>query len=159
MLLLALAACGEAEPTPEELAARAERDVAMVEAANEAAPPLRSAAPEPITDPDIARYDMSGPACSYAPGTSLSARVIARATDAFIKLEGDVHRLAADTGSRELLGGTFSRYDGREFSLRLGIAGEGGAGGSVTEYRGSIDLRDIWGRTVYAGTGPVHCRA
>ncbi len=162
LLLLILAGCGEPEPTPEELAAKAERDVAMVEAANKAAPPLRSAAPEPISPGDMEQHDMYGPACTYAPGTSLGARVIAREGDAFIKLEGEVMRLAADPGSRELPASSRSRYDGREFSLRLAIEGEGGSAGEgseLTSSQGSIDLRDVWNRSVYAGTGRVQCGA
>ena len=31
--------------------------------------------PEPILLPDIERYDLYGEVCSYAPGTSLGARV------------------------------------------------------------------------------------
>jgi hypothetical protein len=160
LLLLLLPGCDEPEPTPEELAAKAERDVAMVEAANAAAPPLRSAAPEPISPADMEQHDMYGPACTYAPGTSLGARVIAREGDAFLKLEGEVMRLAADPGSRELPASSRSRYDGREFSLRLTVEGEGGLAGEGTElssYQGSIDLRDIWGRSVYTGSGLVQC--
>lgn len=158
-LLLLCASCGN-EATPEDLEAQAERDIAMVEAANNAAPPLREVTPEPILYPDIERHDMYGAACNYAPGTSLGTRVIARPADAFIKLDGEVLRFAADPGSRELPAGTRSHYDGREYSLRLELEGAGepvSNNTEVVEYEGEIDLRDRWGRVVYSGTGLARC--
>ena len=96
-----LAACGE-ELTPEEQARQDERDIAMVERANEAMPPLQQVTPEPLLYPDLERHDLYGEACVYAPGTSLGTRVFAREADAFVKIDGEVERLAADPGSREL---------------------------------------------------------
>src|SRR3989337_564613 len=99
--LLLLAGCGD-ELTPEELAQADARDVALVEAANKVEPPLKEITPEPILLPDIERFDLYGAACNYAPGTSLGTRVVAREADAFMKIDGEVVRLAADPGSREL---------------------------------------------------------
>ena len=161
LAVLLLASC-EREPPPEELAADAERDIAMVEQANNAAPPLREVTPEPIGFDDIEQHDISGVACNYAPGTSLGTRAIAREVDAFVKVEGEVLRLAADTGSRELPSGSHSVYDGRQYSLRLDVAGDGepageGQAAGVTNYEGTMSLRDSWGREVYRGTGLVQC--
>jgi hypothetical protein len=80
---LALGGCGE-EQTPEEQARQDERDIALVEKANDAMPPLRQVTPEPLLYPDIERYDLYGEACGYAPGTSLGTRVFAREADAFV---------------------------------------------------------------------------
>lgn len=157
--LLVLAGC-EREPTPEEQAQADARDVAMVEAANEVMPPLEEVTPEPILLPDIERYDLYGEACNYAPGTSLGTRVVAREADAFVKIEGEVHRLAADPGSRELPMHTRTLYSGREYSLRLTMVPQGEAeGGEATDYEGSVILRDQWGRVVYEGTGLAQCKA
>jgi hypothetical protein len=159
--LLVLAAC-KREPTPEEQAMADARDVAMVEAANEVMPPLEEVTPEPIQLPDIERFDLYGEACNYAPGTSLGTRVVAREADAFVKIEGEVHRLAADPGSRELLLHTRTLYSGKEYSLRLTMEPQDsaeGEGEETTDYEGSVILRDQWGRVVYEGTGLAQCKA
>ena len=159
--LLTLSAC-EREPSPEEQAMADARDVAMVEAANDVMPPLEEVTPEPILLPDIERYDLYGEACNYAPGTSLGTRVIAREADAFLNVEGQVVRLAADPGSRELPMHTRTLYSGKEYSLRLAItnesAGEPTPDGA-TNYEGTVQLRDRYGRVVYEGTGLAQCKA
>lgn len=158
-MLLVLGAC-EREPTPEEQAMADARDVAMVEAANDVMPPLEEVTPEPILLPDIERYDLYGEACNYAPGTSLGTRVVAREADAFVKIDGEVHRLAADPGSRELPLHTRTLYNGKQYSLRLAMEPQDGAGGEeTTDYEGSVILRDQWGRVVYEGTGLAQCKA
>jgi hypothetical protein len=157
--LLALAGCGP-ETTPEEQAQADARDVAMVEAANDVTPPLKLVTPEPILLPDIERYDLYGMACNYAPGTSLGTRVVARESDAFVKVDGEVHRFAADPGSRELPMRTRTLYNGKEYSLRLAINGEAEpASDGTTSYEGSVTLRDRYGRVVYEGTGLAQCKA
>jgi len=162
LAVLLLASC-EGEPSREESEAGAERDIAMVEQANSAAPPLREVTPEAIRFDDIEQHDISGAACNYAPGTSLGTRAIAREGDAFVKVEGEVLRLAADSGSRELPARSRSIYDGREYSLQLAVsgeaqtAGEGDANDEVTNREGTMSLRDRWGREVYRGTGLVQC--
>ena len=128
LAVLLLAGCGK-ELTPEEQAMEDERDIAMVEAANDTKPPLELVTPEPILAPDVDEFDMSGAGCNYAPGTSLGARVIAREADAFIKIDGKVQRLAADPGSRELPLHTRSLYNGKEHSVRLTVEGEGRSSG------------------------------
>ena len=170
-----LAGCGD-DLSPEEQAAADERDVAMVEDANKAMPPVRLVTPEPILLPDIERYDLLGEACSYAPGTSLGARVIAREADAFMKIDGDIERFAADPGARELPMHTRSVYNSKDYSLVLALkdsgveaagesegAGEGkGEGGAATtdgrlNYEGSVTVHDAYGRVVYEGVGLAQC--
>jgi len=160
--LLILAGCGD-ELTPEEQAMADARDVAMVEAANEVMPPLKIVTPDPILLPDIERFDLYGEACNYAPGTSLGTRVVAREADAFMKIDGEVHRFAADPGSRELPMHTRSLYNGKEYSVRLSIEAspesEAGAESGVADYEGSVTLRDSFGRVVYEGVGLAQCKA
>jgi hypothetical protein len=169
--LLMVAGCGD-EPSSGERAASDARDIAMVEEANEVMPPVKQITPEPILLPDIERFDLLGEACNYAPGTSLGTRVIAREADAFAKIEGDIVRFAADPGSRELPMHTRTLYNGREYSLRLqiegvtpqerevdavsGAAAQPQAGG--TNYEGTVQLRDQYGRLVYEGTGLAQCK-
>ena len=160
VLALVTAACEE-DVDPGEQEMLDEQAVQAVEAANDAAPPVEMVVPEPILAPDIERYDILGQLCSYAPGTSLGARVISREADAFMKIEGEVERFAADAGSRELPMRTRSLYNGREFSLRLELEdSEGGTpetGTGPGEYEGHITLRDRWDRVVYSGTGLTQC--
>ncbi len=157
-----LAACGDEMSAAE----RAAEDAAMVERvreANDLAPPLVEVVPDPLLYDDIEANDLYGLACSYAPGTSMGARVIAREVDAFVKIDGEVLRFAADPGSRELPAATRSLYNGREYSLRLDIAekgtGEESADGGADFYEGTVWLRDRWDRVIYQGTGVVNCGA
>ena len=160
-LSAALASCGDELSEAE----RAERDRAVVERVrevNEAAPPLVEVVPEPILYPDMEAHDLFGLACSYAPGTSMGARVIAREADAFVKLDGDVIRFAADPGSRELPAKSRSLYNGREYSLRLDIIekeAEAETETGVASFEGTVWLRDRWDRVIYQGTGAVNCGA
>lgn len=167
---LFLAGCGQ-ELSPEEQAVRDERDIAMVERANEAGPPVREISPDPILLPDVERYDLFGHACNYAPGTSLGTRVIARDADAWMKINGDMVRFAADSGSRELPGKTRSLYSAKEYALQLALSEKKGTRQAApaaedafpaettetTDYEGSVTLRDAWGRVVYEGSGLAQC--
>lgn len=155
-----LAAGCEREPTPEERALADARDIAMVEAANQVMPPVQQVTPEPIMLPDIERYDLYGQACNYAPGTSFGTRVVAREADAFVKVKGEVHRLAADPGSRELPMRTRTLYNGKKYSLRLAMEQDGEAEeGQPANYEGAVTLRDEYGRVVYEGVGLAQCKA
>ena len=156
-LALACTACGQDMDQGEQELIE-QQAIADVEAVNGAEPPLQEVVPDPILFPDIERHDMFGASCAYAPGTSLGARVIARQADAFMKVDGEVIRFAADPGARELPYGTRSLYNGTEYSLRLDIAGDGEQSGIETmDYEGTISLRDRWNRVVYDGVGIAQC--
>ncbi|WP_120078530.1 hypothetical protein [Aurantiacibacter odishensis] len=158
-LAATLASCGDELSEAE----RAEQDREVVERvreANEAAPPLVQVVPEPILYPDMEAHDLFGLACSYAPGTSMGARVIAREADAFVKVDGDVIRFAADPGSRELPAKSRSLYNGREYSLRLNVVDKEADAETDTPFlEGTVWLRDRWDRVIYQGTGAVSCGA
>lgn len=157
VLALACAACGE-NLTQAEQEQRDREAVAMVEQANSVAPAPDEVVPETILYPDIERHDIYGASCAYAPGTSLGARVIARQADAYMKIDGEMVRFAADPGARELPYGTRSLYNGRAYSLRLEVAGEGiQSGEEVMQYEGTISLRDKYDRMIYTGTGTAQC--
>jgi len=149
--------CGE-EPTPAEQAREDEQAIAMVEKANQAMPPLQQVTPEPLLYPDIERHDLYGEACAYAPGTSLGTRVFAREADAFVKINGEVERFAADPGSRELPMRTRSLYNSKNYALRLQLESDAETGGSG-RYEGSIQLFDEYGRVVYEGAGLAECKS
>ncbi len=148
LALLALAACGEA-PVPDGPTQSDQQAVTMVEDANAVIPPMVALVPEAIASADIKTHDMTGPSCNYHMATTEGPLIIARPGDAFVKLDGEVIRLAADPGSRALPSDTRTSYNGREFSLRLENAGP----------LNTISLRDRWDREIYSGTGPVRCGA
>lgn len=156
LLTATLSGCGDSV-TPEEQAIRDARDIAMVERANASAPPVLDVSPEPIGYPELERHDLMGTACNYAPGTSLGTRVVAREVDAYVKINGEMLRLAADPGARELPAGSRSLYSGKTYSLQLAIAGEGKPASNGVDYEGTVILRDAWGREVYEGTGLARC--
>lgn len=161
-LALLAVACGE-ELSPEEQQAKAARDSEMVRQANSTLPPLREITPDPILYPDIERHDLYGMACNYAPGTSLGTRVVAREADAFMKIDGEVVRFAADPGSRQLPMRTRSLYNGRAYSLRLVLedadedAAAAPAENGAVNYEGTVLLRDRWDRIIYRGSGLAQC--
>lgn len=153
--ILACAACSDDPPDDE---VREEQAIAAVKAANDIEPPFEQITPQPLLQSEIERHDIFGTSCAYAPGTNLGTRVIARQADAFMKVDDEVLRFAADPGSRELAQGTRSLYNGREFSLRLELeGGEAQLEGEAAELEGTVHLLDRWGREIYGGTGPVRC--
>ena len=155
LAVLALAGCAEESEADQQ--ASQDPDLAeQVRAANDASPPARELTPEPILDADSERNDLYGPACAFAPGTSMGARLVAREADAWIKLEGEMIRLAADPGSRELPGGIRSLYNGREYSLRLEMDAPETVEAPASP-EGTMWLRDRQDRVVYTGTGAVSC--
>jgi len=150
--LALLVACSE--PDPEQAAAEAERDIALVEQANNAPPPMREIVPEAIGAPDMMRHQLTGTkGCNYAPGTSLGARVIAREQDAWMKIGGEMTRFAADPGGKELAAGSWDRYLGAGYELQLALAEDP----SDHHYDGTITLLDANGRVVYRGAGYAQC--
>ncbi|MEO5706973.1 MAG: hypothetical protein ABIT10_10395 [Alteraurantiacibacter sp.] len=145
---LVLVACSD-EVAPEDQERRDAEAVAMVESANAMEPPLEEIAPDILTDADMAEHNIAGARCIYMPGTNGGPRLITRSLDAFIKLDGEVQRLAADAGSLELAEGTRTIYNGRAYVVRLEMA----------DGEGRIAVSDAYDRLVYAGDGPVSCMA
>ncbi|MXO72139.1 hypothetical protein [Alteraurantiacibacter buctensis] len=145
-LILLLPSCA-AEPSAEEQQRIDDAKVAAVEAANAMPPPLEELRPEIITEEDIAEARIEGAHCTYMPGVNSSPRLIVRPLDAYMKLDGDMVRLAADSGSLELAGGTRTTYNGRAMVVKLAMDGD----------QGSITIDDAYGREVYAVTGTVAC--
>lgn len=148
MPLVVLASCGEAEPAVGPVQSDAQA-VSMVEDANAVIPPAVAILPEPILAADIEAQDMFGATCSYTVRTVPTPILMVRDTDAFMKLNGETIRFAADPGSRELLNSTRSLYNAREYALRL----------ALTNGQGTISLRDAWDREIFSGTGAAQCGA
>ncbi|MXO64539.1 hypothetical protein [Altericroceibacterium endophyticum] len=159
--LLLLSACGE-DLSPAEKAARDARDIAMVKEVQNSEPPLQPIVPDAILYPDLEKHGIAGEACNYAPGTSLGTRVIAMSEIAYMKIDGTMTQFATDPGAQQLPAGSWSKYDGRAYSVQLQIEGEGDeALGSEakTDYEGHVVVRDEYGRVVFDGTGLAQCGA
>ncbi|QZH74776.1 MAG: hypothetical protein JY451_14130 [Erythrobacter sp.] len=156
---LLLAGCGETVSEEEERA-RNEAIAERVREANATASPLEEILPEVIGYSDMEANDLLGLSCSYAPGTSMGVRAIARETDAYMKIDGEMVRFAADPGSRELPAKSRTLYNGREYSLRLAVE-DVVAEGEIedTTYEGTMWLYDRFDRVVYTGSGTANCGA
>lgn len=157
--LLMLSACAD-DLSADEQAAQDAAIADRVREANDAGPPVEEVVPEAISYADMEANDLLGQACSYAPGTSMGVRVVAREADAYMMIDGELVRFAADPGSRELPANSRTLYNGREYALRLAIddlIAEGEIESAT--YEGTIWLYDRLDRVVYTGSGPVNCGA
>src|SRR5690606_28631290 len=105
----------------EEKRAKEEADVAFVDGLEAQDPPPKPLLPQAIRYPDIEEYALFGATCAFAPGDSIGAIVIAKDDSAWMKLDDDMVRLAADPGGPKLPMGAWQHYDGIEFSLDLEI--------------------------------------
>lgn len=161
---LMLAACGEPELTAEQQEAAERQAIAAVEAAQVI--PAEPVTPEPILFADIERYDLFGAGCSFLPDGKPAeapdgAGVLALASErgAYIKIDGELHRLAPDAGSSELPLGTRGKYDGKAFAIILDIASEEGvpSGAETTDFPARLVLHNARDQTVYTATGIAQC--
>lgn len=161
---LLLAACGERELTPEQQEAADERAIAAVEAAQ--VPPPTPVTLEPILFADIEQHNLFGAGCTFLPAGGLAEApdgkgmlALASASGAYIKVDGDLHRLAPDAGSPELPLGARGKYDGKEYAVILDIASEEGEpnGMETIDFPARLVLRNSRDQTVYAETGVAQC--
>ena len=155
-----LAACGSGMSEAERKA-RDEADVAYVEGLQAKNPPPKPILPQAIRYPDIEQYKLFGANCAFAPGDSIGAIVVAMDDTAWMKLDDDMVRLAADKGGEKLPMGTWRHYDGKEYSLELVIE-RAAATSPATEtvnYPGTLAVRDSYGQLVYSAKGTVQCGA
>ncbi|ABC63252.1 hypothetical protein [Erythrobacter litoralis] len=113
---------------------------------------------------DIEQADIFGAGCNF-----LRPRVSGRSDLLFIgmedigaiKLNGRLQRLAPDKGSTKLPYLGWTKYDGTTHSVRLSLNERSGrqTGEEVTDYNGSITLRDGRDRIVFEDRGTVQCGA
>jgi len=157
-LPLWLSACSDPEPTPEQTRAAEDRAIAAVEAAQDVPP--NPVALEPITFRDIDEHGLSGAGCAFRAETQGNGSIaLALERGALVKIEGIIHRLAPDAGSRSLPVMARSRYDGREYGLTLDLAeGEGQRTGTeTTDYPGRLELRNGRDQVVFGASGVMQC--
>jgi len=161
---LLLAGCGGPKLTPEQQEAADRRAIAAVEAAQDI--PAQPVSPEPILTEDIERYDLLGGACRFMPEHGPAATPQGKGALAFVneggaylKVDGEMLRLAPDAGSPELPLGARGRYDGKAYSIILDIArAEGEPSGMETiDFPARLVLRNARDQTVYAASGIAEC--
>lgn len=157
--LALLASACEPESAAADKAIADARDVARVEAVQNAPPPVRRFAPEPITAADIEKHKLLGAGCRFEPERGGAIVLLALREAAYMKLEGDMRVYAADSGSPALGNDIRTRYEGREAVIDLQTAGgEGTPSGTATiDWPGRLTVRDPYDRVVYGAVGTVRC--
>lgn len=154
-----LAGCSEAGK--ENDAAQDARDIAMVNAAQDAKPPARPIAPEPILFFDITKNRLYGSGCNFVPeGGGMGAVLLAQPDRAIMKLNGNIVTLASDPGSAQLPQGSWSRYTGKAFALVL--TEDSGTprtrNGVVETFRGELVVTDPHDQVIYRAPGTAQCK-
>ena len=155
LLALTLVACSN-EPNEQERAAA----VAEVEANR--IPPPEALQLAPIRYREIAKNELYGTGCSFAPdGGGMSAVTLAMAETGHF-LRGDkLITLAADKGSPELPYLARRKYDGAAYSMTLDLdEAEGEQSGEETsDYPATLTIRDASEQVVYRKSGIAQCGA
>jgi hypothetical protein len=157
----ALSAGCQRQPTGEELAADAARDIAQVEAIQNRKPPPVPVMLQPILFDDIQANRLFEAGCAFAPGGSMGAVLLAQEAAGYVKLGGRIVRLASDPGSTGLPLGAWSHYTGKEFAVRLTKSdGEGQADGAESlRWPARLTVTDPFEQVVYSADGSVQCGA
>lgn len=161
VICLFLAACTEHAKDPAVQAREDARDIAMVNAAQDAKPPPTPLEPQPITAADIEANQFYGAGCNLVPAGQAGGNPILVANDrrAVLKISGKFVFFAADPGSPVLAMGTRSHYVGKAQSLDLQRATSGGTqlGEEASRWSASMAVRDAWGQMVYSQGGELVC--
>jgi hypothetical protein len=161
LALLLLWGCGqESELSPHDKAAQDGRDIAMVEDAQNINPPLQPIHLQPILYADLEKDGLFGASCAFMPHADNGGiTALAREGAGWLKLDGRLHKLAADKGSGKLPFGAFSRYDGRELAIELTLENTEPMSSTAEEIdrRGAMIIRDAYARPVYKAKGMVYC--
>ena len=126
--------------------------------AGEADLPGPTVSPQPITYSDIEANELYGAGCAYASGTSMAPIVIASATEAVMKLDGQIHRFRADIESEGAASPANSRYLAPDRVLHLAREGEGSrAGEEAMNFDATVRLVDGAGAVLYETSGTAQC--
>jgi len=159
-LPLLVAACEKPKSAAQQAAEDA-RAVAMVEAAQTAAPPPVPIDPQPITAADIEHNRLYGAGCSLVPAAQPGGDPVVMASDrrAVLKVAGRFITFAADAGSEVVALGTRSHYVGKAQSLWFEKSpGDGtGLGQDAMRWQGRMTVRDAHNQLVYTMAGELVC--
>lgn len=162
MVFALLAGACEGRTTAERKERADAIDIARVEAAQNAQPPMERFVPEPIRYADIEDNKLLGASCVFFPeGGKQNYVALAMADAAYIKIDGTLRVYAADKGSAPLPLGAWTHYEGREHVIDLQTTGGEGtpSGEETTDWPGRLTIRDPYDRLVYSTAGKVQCGA
>jgi hypothetical protein len=154
-----LAACHK-PVSPAEQRAQDDRDVAMVEKAQQQFAPPTPVFPQDIALGEVQAQGLAGAGCSFlATGGSQSPVLVTRPSRAVIKLDSRIVQFASDPGSASLPLGTWSHYAGKSLSLGIEATGQGGAKSDTAtlDWPGKLTIRDEHERVVFISSGRLQC--
>lgn len=148
--LVLLGACGD------EPGMTRDEKLAEIEQANEGvAVPVT---PDRILYPDIERHGLTDPACAFAPdGGGMAPIALAMADRAVMNVGGEIVEFAPDNGVQKGPAVAWTKYDGRAWSLRLGLGRAEDSPLSGQRFEATLELRDGKDRVVYAAEGYAQC--
>lgn len=162
-LALALSACGQ---NAERKRQEDERAIAAVEAAQRQMPPLKTVTLQDLSADDRSRIDGEGGRCRYAAAGAAPdvIHLVTMGSYGWLRIDsGEMMQLAADTGSTPSPARTWSRYTGKQLTLRIEPARTEGlppaAPDPGVEFTGpvTITVRDAWDRIVASGAFTQDC--
>ncbi|PKB25408.1 hypothetical protein B0I00_0607 [Novosphingobium kunmingense] len=159
--LALLAACGPSEEEKAERASKVAADIAEVEAAQNAKPPLQPLRLEPITRQDVEANNFYGAGCTFGSRDGTNPTVIAQSGRAVIKVTAELQVLYADIGGSKLEMGAWEHYTGKNNTLtirRTDKDAKPSATSGEAEYTAELTVFDGWGREVVRQAGPIHCK-
>ena len=156
---MALAACG---PNAEQQRKDDDKDVAAVEAAQHRLPPTEAVALQLLLPEDQARMDGVGGRCAFSnrEAAQTDPVLVTMGSFGWIKVKGELIKLAADSGSEPGPVRTWTRYTGRENTLRILPAETRTAPSDSIRTRQLVRLvmRDAWDREVSAADLVQDCK-
>lgn len=157
--LLLVAGCGAEEPSAQEKEARDLHDIAMVKAAQKIDPPRQPITPEEILPLDIEDNELFGVSCSFIPAGQRNPVALGMPDAAYIKVDQRMQRLAADKGGVQMPYGTWAKYDGKKYVLKLSKDNSDGVavGTEVVEWSGRMSVFDPYDRSIFESHGTVQC--
>lgn len=157
---LLLSACDK--PAEQRNQASDDRDIAMVQKAQQVHAPVQRVVLEPVTHNDPLGADLDGAGCAFIAGAPEQETVLLlNDAVAALKLDGQIERFAVDAGSPQLQAGPHAHYVGKRYSLRLTqMPGEAVTSGEESaRWQARLDIADEFDRGVYSADGALECGA
>ncbi|MCJ2177439.1 hypothetical protein [Novosphingobium album (ex Hu et al. 2023)] len=159
LLLPAIAAgailTGCAEKDPATQASEDARDVAMAERMSRV--PVQPVVPEPLTADLITRYGLDRARCSFRKSKTGEPLFLASTQEGFLSLSGELARMAARTGSGELLGGARAAYTGLSNWVDFMALPETGDKPGPDRWPVRMIIHDSQDRIVFTADGVMSC--
>ena len=150
-----LAGCGQKDPAKQ--AAADARDVAMAERMSRE--PLQPIVPEPITASQITRYGLDRTACSFRRDGTGDPLFMAGIQEGFMRLSGDLTRLAARTESAELPGHARGTYVGLSNRVEFSALPDKDGASGAKSWPARMIIHDQQERVAFTADGLMTCNS